>query len=192
MKGLRCLPFVCCFIVSIGIFILPTVAPSVAQQTEANNPSVEGYQSIGQTAATVAIPKALKRGFYLTNTSYTGSQALTACAKGYHMASMWELMDISTLLYHYAHPYAKTKDDSGYGPPSLWYGWVRTGWDSSGSSTAGMGNCLNWTSISASDSGTIVRLSNNWATPLGSVGPWDVSTWACTGLSPVWCVSDKK
>lgn len=108
------------------------------------------------------------------------------------MASMWELMDISTLVYHYIHPYVKAKDDSGYGPPSQWYGWVRNGCDPSGCSTAGMGNCLNWTSVDAGDYGTIVRLSNDWATPLGYVGPWYVSTWSCTGISPVWCVSDKK
>lgn len=39
------------------------------------------------------------RGFYLTTTTHTGDQALAACAAGFHMASLWEILDPSNLRY---------------------------------------------------------------------------------------------
>ena len=35
--------------------------------------------------------------FYLTRTTHVGNQVLTACAAGYHMASLWEILDPSNL-----------------------------------------------------------------------------------------------
>jgi len=131
------------------------------------------------------------RHFYLTNASFASNQALTACASGYHMASLWELIDPSNLTYDYDHPDAHTKADSGQGPPSLWYGRVRTGTDSSNSSTAGTGNCNNWTSVSGSDSGGFVRLTRTWETPPAEIGGiWDATSFACSSVGPVWCVRD--
>jgi hypothetical protein len=95
------------------------------------------------------------------------------------MASLWELVDISNLIYDYVHPAAHTKDDSGYGPPSFWYGWIRTGGSSSNSATTGTGNCLNWTSTSSADSGVSVRLSRTWETAPGDIGPWDATSFTC-------------
>ena len=40
-----------------------------------------------------------RKSFYLTKTSHNGSQVLTACAEGYHMASLWEIFDTSNLRY---------------------------------------------------------------------------------------------
>jgi hypothetical protein len=102
------------------------------------------------------------RHFYLTQLSYSANEALTACATGYHMASFWEILNVSKLVYDYDHAAALLKTDSGQGPPSGWYGWVRTGYSSSGANIAGTGNCLNWTSASASDYGVSVRLSRYW------------------------------
>jgi len=68
-------------------------------------------------------------------------------------------------------PDAHIKDDSGQGPPSHWYGWVRTGWSASGGSTPGIANCQNWTSTSAGDDGTIARLSYDWTTAGSVVAP---------------------
>ncbi|MCZ7667155.1 MAG: hypothetical protein M5U34_08015 [Chloroflexi bacterium] len=110
------------------------------------------------------IPSGDGRHFYLTNTTHFPDEALTACASGYHMASLWEILDVSNLSYDYDHPNAHTKDDSGFGPPSYWNGWVRTGWSSSTSTTTGTGNCQNWSSRSGSDSGVSVRLSRLWET----------------------------
>jgi hypothetical protein len=142
------------------------------------------------TLAAVVVPAPIKRGFYLTNTSYATNVPLTACAKGYHMASIWELLEVSTLNYHFKHPYAYTKADSGKGPPSFWYGWVRTGYDSSNNSTAGTGNCNNWSSVSGADYGVAVRLTNNWQTSLGAIGPWQATSFTCNYTGPVWCVSN--
>ena len=130
------------------------------------------------------------RHFYLTNASYTPNAALTACASGYHMASLWEILDVSNLTYDYGHPAAYTKPDSGYGPPSNWYGWVRTGGSSSNSSVAGSGNCLNWSSNSGIDFGVAVRLSNTWETAPGDISTWDANSFTCTTTAPVWCVGN--
>ncbi len=131
------------------------------------------------------------RLYYLTEANFSTSQALTACAAGYHMASMWEIIDPSNLTYDYTNPAAHTKADSGQGPPSLWYGWVRTGGDSSGSGTAGTGNCNNWTSNSNAVSGVSVRLSRTWETPPNEIGGiWDATSFTCNFTGPVWCARD--
>jgi hypothetical protein len=128
--------------------------------------------------------------FYLTDVNYYTDQALTACDSGYHMASLWEILDVSNLIYDYDHPAAHTKADSGYGPPSYWHGWVRTGQNSSGSTTTGTGNCLNWSTRSGDSSGVSVRLSRGWETAPGDISTWDANTFACSIPGPVWCVED--
>lgn len=128
--------------------------------------------------------------FYLTDANYTTDQPLTACASGYHMASLWEILDVSNATYAYSHPAAHVKTDSGNGPPSGWYGWVRTGWASSDSSTTGTGNCLNWSSIDLSDYGVAVRLATAWETAPGDISTWDATSFTCNFNGPVWCVSD--
>ncbi len=127
---------------------------------------------------------------YLTTLNYYPNTAKTACAPGYHMASLWELYDISNLTYDYANPLAYTKADSGSGPPSGWYGWVRTGYESLGSATAGTGNCLNWTSADPASYGVSVRLSTAWETAPGDIGPWDATSFTCSLVGPVWCVGE--
>ncbi len=151
--------------------------------------------SVGVAPAASAAPAAptaagAGRHYYLTNANYATNLAKTACAAGYHMASFWEILDVSNLIYDYDHPAAHTKADSGYGPPSFWNGWVRTGWDSSGSTTTGSGNCLNWTSNSSADSGVTVRLSRTWETAPGDIFTWDATSWPCNIVGPVWCVRD--
>jgi hypothetical protein len=64
------------------------------------------------------------RKFYLTQDGYDGSQALSACAQGYHMASLWEILDPSNLSYDTS--LGATVADSGSGPPNG-SGWIRTG-----------------------------------------------------------------
>jgi hypothetical protein len=136
------------------------------------------------------LPDKAGRHFYLTNTTYRTDQALTACAVGYHMASMWEILDVSNLTYDNDHPAAYNKADSGFGPPSYWNGWVRTGNSSSNSSTTGSGNCNTWTSISSTDSGVSVRLSNAWETAPGDIFTWDATSFTCNYIGPVWCVGE--
>jgi hypothetical protein len=137
----------------------------------------------GETTASGTV-----RHIYLTKANYRPNQAKSACAAGYRMASFWEIFDISNVIYDYNHPQAYVKTDSGQGPPSYWHGWVRTGYDSSGSSTTGTGNCLNWTSSSAGDYGVSVRLSRTWETAPGDIGTWDANEFTCNITGPVWCV----
>jgi len=128
--------------------------------------------------------------FYVTSTAYYPDQALTACSAGYHMASLWEILDVSNLTYDYNHPAARIKSDSGFGPPSFWNGWVRTGYDSSGSSTTGTGNCKNWSSKLITDYGVAVKLSSSWEVAPGDISTWDATSFTCNFMGPVWCVGD--
>jgi len=127
------------------------------------------------------------RHYYLTTTSYTGGSADTACQSGYHMASIWEILDVSNLVYDTTVGY--TLADSGQGPPTSLAGWVRTGTASSGVNTPGQGNCLAWTSSSAANYGTRVHLPLDW-TAGTDIGPWDVTTNQCSTYAYVWCVED--
>jgi hypothetical protein len=128
--------------------------------------------------------------FYLTDASHPTDGALTACASGYHMASLWEILDVSNLSYAYDHPDAHVKADSGNGPPSGWNGWVRTGRFASTGSSAGTGNCNNWTSTSSGDSAASVKLTTNWETPPDDISTWNATSFTCNFVGPVWCVED--
>ena len=131
------------------------------------------------------------RQFYLTQTPYNGAEALTACAVGYHMASLWEIHDPTNLRYNRA--LGAITEDSGFGPPSLQFGWIRTGTHPSSniSSIPGRANCSAWTSDSLAQDGTKAELPDTWNSPAGLlVAPWIVSTAACGSGVPVWCVQD--
>ena len=141
-------------------------------------------------AADIRIQAASGRSFYQTQAVYATNQVLTACAAGYHTASLWEMLDVSNLSYAYNHPAAHVQDDSGKGPPSGWYGWVRTGNWISTSGTAGTGNCNNWSSTSGSHSGVAVRLSTAWETAPGDISAWDATAFTCNFSGEVWCVQD--
>jgi len=110
----------------------------------------------GAQAAGPATPLTdVRRKFYLTKGAFSGGQALTACATGYHMASIWEIKE--TTMLRYVQSLGRTNGDSSIGgPPSsynadLTLGWIRVG------STAQ--NCKQWTSSSPSDSGTYGTLA---------------------------------
>ncbi len=136
-----------------------------------------------------AVPAGPKlRRYYQTTTTHNGSQALSACAAGYHMASLWEIHDTSNLEYDTA--LGLTRDDSGSGPPGG-SGWVRTGFGSSNSPVAGEGNCVAWTSSSENDNGTFVGLGSLWSAPPQTViDPWIADAVACDTQFRVWCVQD--
>jgi hypothetical protein len=138
-----------------------------------------------------AVTSSDARHFYVTDFNVATDATLTACSIGYHMASMWEILDPSNLVYNFAHPDAHTKADSGHGPPSFWYGWVRTGQSSSNANTGTFDNCNNWTSTSASDTGVSVRLTRTWETPPAEIGGiWDATDFSCNFTGPVWCVKN--
>jgi hypothetical protein len=56
------------------------------------------------------------RQFYLTPVFYSPAVALSACAAGYHMASLWEVLEPSALSYNTS--LGATRADSGQGVPS--------------------------------------------------------------------------
>ncbi len=146
--------------------------------------------SILQPAAVQTWYAPAPRSYYLTS-SYapTGATADTACAAGYHMASLWEIADPSHLRYNTA--LGDAQGDSGYGPPTITYGWVRTGYDSDNSGLAGKANCNVWSSSNAGHYGSVVRLPTGWSVPADQdVGVWNVNFQKCDLGAPVWCVAD--
>lgn len=65
------------------------------------------------------------RRFYVTQDAFRGEHALNACTAGFHMASLWEIFDVTTLKYD--TQLGRTLPDSGEGPPAGQRGWIRTG-----------------------------------------------------------------
>ena len=128
------------------------------------------------------------RKFYATENLFTGGQALTACAPGYHMASLWEILNPTTLTYNTTLGFVV--GDSGSGPPDL-AGRIRTGYVEGGNPAAGVGNCHAWTSSADTDWGTLVSLSANWVANSTSISPWIAQVVTCDRPQLVWCVSDR-
>jgi hypothetical protein len=128
--------------------------------------------NVGNAQGTVFTSTAPIRGYYLTKNTITGSKVLTACATGYHFASIWEILNTSDL--HYNTTLGRSNANSGLGAPSISYtldrsvidapiGWIRTG----GALDA---NCKNWTSNSATDQGSAAGLTTaNTSAPLWGV-----------------------
>ena len=144
-----------------------------------------GSASAADRAAPAAAPA--MRQYYLTTAAFPGSQAVGACAAGYHFASLWEIMQTATLSYNTT--LGQTLDDSGQGPPSAHGGWVRTGWVSSSGTTVGEANCNNWTASTGYE-GTMARPSNDWTSAEATFQGWVVQTEDCGPGWPVWCVED--
>jgi hypothetical protein len=131
------------------------------------------------------------RKFYLTKTQHNGNQALSACAAGYHMASLWEIHDPTNLRYDTG--LGRTAGDSGFGPTSSAIGWIRTGADPSfpdSSVPPGSANCSAWTSAHSAENGTAVYLSNQWQGSVSVVDPWVPIAFTCDTNVGVWCVQD--
>jgi hypothetical protein len=137
------------------------------------------------------------RQFYLSKAYVRGNGAATACAEGYHFASMWEIVDPSNLKYNTS--LGQTSPDSGAGPPTQLVGsgysipaqgWVRTGHDSSSEAVAGQGNCRAWLSFNPAHSGTVANLPAEWTGGTQDVGVWNTEVSACDNFVRVWCVQD--
>jgi hypothetical protein len=145
------------------------------------------------TASADAFPQAGPSGlrqYYLSDSFVLGADADTSCAAGYHMASLWEILDPSNLEYNTEH--GLTKADSGEGPPTdSELGWVRTGYVSDDSNEPGLGNCNTWSTSSGSSYGTCAGLSEGWEPLSPDVGVWNVSFFPCDlDFARVWCVED--
>ena len=129
------------------------------------------------------------RKFYLTKTGFDGASALTACAAGFHMASLWEIFNPAVLEYDTI--LGKTAADSGSGPPTTNYGWIRTGEVSSGVGSVGLANCKVWTSNLFGYFGSAVRPEADWnTTTVNAIRPWKATIFTCDQVINVWCVQD--
>lgn len=137
-------------------------------------------------------PNPARRRFYLTTTDFDGRLAAGACVEGFHMASIWELLDFSSLTYETS--LGETLTDSGTGPPKGFNAWVRTGGGNNIGSTVGQANCSAYTSAPPSSQGTWVRLQSNWGSSPQDPEPtvwWVAGTDACVNTPhPVWCIED--
>ena len=126
--------------------------------------------------------------YYLTEDEYPGNQVLSACAGGFHTAALWEILDTTDLRYNARLGY--TRRDSGFGPPATG-GWVRTGYASDATQSAGTGNCQAWTSSSVSDYGTFVSLPGYWDLGFQDLVGWETGTHDCSDPRQVWCVGNE-
>jgi hypothetical protein len=134
--------------------------------------------------------------YYQTEASTDGAGAFGACETGFHMASLFEILDPSNLQYAFDMPEARTQGDSGNGPPRS-TGWVRTGGHPGNTpGVPGVANCEAYTSNSENHDGTIIRLVDDWSDPLGAGGylipgsAWIAYAWDCGTNWRVWCVED--
>jgi hypothetical protein len=156
------------------------------------------YLAWGGRPVTAASPQAPSAGstglrqYYLTQGLYNGAQPTTACASGYHMASLWEIWDTSNLEYNATLGYNSVADQGG-GPPTLYgtdhvSGWVRTGASANAYGVSGKINCNNWTFPGGStfESGTIIYLDEDWTTIEG----WKATDRDCGFPNHVWCVEN--
>ena len=163
--------------------LLTGLVGSVAWAGEAASPTGGGrYAPLAQAVS--------GRQYYLTPSgSYDGSEATTACTEGYHMASLWELLDVSNLIYNTTLGFQHSSGDQGDGPPAHADGWVRTGTFASTSGGAGYANCNGYTSGVEAHQGTVAWLPPDWESPASTIGPWRVGAESCDPAR-VWCVED--
>jgi hypothetical protein len=117
---------------------------------------------------------------------------LSACAAGFHMASLWEILDPTQLQYDTT--LGQTTEDSGFGPPSRLGGWIRTGKPStSGSIYPGGASCAGY-STAVGLLGSVVFLTSSWdvtVVPADFIAPWwNGITSQCANEIAVWCVQD--
>jgi hypothetical protein len=139
---------------------------------------------------TSAVDKKAARAFYLTTTMHTGGEVLTACAAGFHMASLWEIFDPSNLRYDTT--LGMTTADSGSGPPVA-FGWIRTGFTAFTGHGAGADNCNAWESSDNTLRGSVVILDPNWDEQSfvpPRISPWRANNPVCAFSAQVWCVED--
>jgi len=133
------------------------------------------------------------RRYYLTRREVLGDQPLSACAEGFHMASFFEILDPSNLVYD--NTYGVTRADAGEGPPVLLDGWLRTGYRNSDSNEAvGFTNCATWTTSSDFVYGSVASLKQG-AAGGGTFDPvvnyWVPDKYPCSNAFRVWCVEDQ-
>lgn len=140
--------------------------------------------------------KAEPKKYYLSQSHLSGDLALLACAAGYHMASLVEILDPTDLTFDTDGDAIQFGSDQGVGPPSGVSGWVRTGSLSNDSTTPGLANCnaygqfANGAPLGPGSRGTTVSLLGDLTRGATVTGPWNAATDLCVNSHAVWCKED--
>ncbi len=131
-----------------------------------------GHASAGNSCGDASCGARGARRFYMTTTLHNGSQAVGACAVGFHFASLWEIFDVAALEYDRVR--GRSESDAGSGAISGVDAWIRTGASSAATGGDGLSNCNAWST--SSGDGTSIALDPLWDngnTPFGSdLPPW--------------------
>jgi hypothetical protein len=144
---------------------------------------------LGMLAALASSPASAGKKFYLTlEADVSGAEADTACANGFHLASLWEIFDFSQLKYDAKRGY--TIATAGSGPPTSELGWVHTAGPSNAIGGSGTANCANYSSFMAMQFGTAVELTNDWDAAPTPISPWVASNSSCVASFRAWCKQD--
>ena len=133
--------------------------------------------------------------YYITKNTFDGSDAIKACDTGFHMGSISEIQDSSSLQYvnRSISVYDSLVDDEGLGPPSNHMGWVRSGvYPPSGF----VYDCEDFQDIRDNHAGTtlVFKDSSEVGAEQTVYTPsawWQAALQSCTTQpEPVWCVED--
>ena len=162
---------------------------SIFDLNNGDNPAVLGGTPTAGNYCQNNLCKDSRKRYYVTDGGFAGNQALSACAVGFHMASGWELLDITKLRYDGTLGFLPVNLDSEEGPTSNKFGWIRTGTITNTSDLPGWASCDQWTTDDVMTRGTIIYLSPTWDGNT-DLGPWEANTANCGNNYPVWCVED--
>lgn len=147
------------------------------------------FFTVNSHAGKLPSSTAPQRGYYLTKDNFDGSQPLSACAAGYHMASLWEIHEPSDLRYN--ESLGLTLGDGG--PPTQTSGWIRLGFPADQNYSCSIDLTNPWTSNSSLQKGATAFLAPPYyvlteATVVDQT--WGTLQQACDVARKVWCVQD--
>ncbi len=127
------------------------------------------------------------RFWYITGTRHKGNEVLTACAEGYHFASITEVYNPSGLVYDVeANLGGFNRFDIGQGMAVQGEAWLRSGFGDDSEFS-----CTIWTSADPSQTGTFAWLGYADRNDLQPwVLQWMATKRSCDEEARVYCVSD--
>ena len=146
----------------------------------------------GEDGETGPAGECAPRRYFLTKLEYTGSTADVACPVGFHFASLWEILDTTSLSYDKV--LGRVDDASGDGPPigaGGAAGWLRAGKSAATTGGPGTANCNLWSSPDPTHIGTLAALPIDWTDEGTAISPWRTGVTPCHFPFPVWCVENR-
>jgi hypothetical protein len=146
-------------------------------------PMAENGRPIGGNVCGLACTADGRRRFYLTRTDHPADQVLTACAPGFHFASIWEIKIPSDAAYD--PMLGRVSHDVITGLPAFLYGWAGSGKSPQAGNVLGA-NCNGWTTADPTSRGTAYQAG--FTNDQESL--WGHEVRSCSLPSPVWCAED--